>query len=67
MYATKWFLLSFFSSESCHLSEYTLKLFNLEGFLEHIQQFSRLLDKFEVWISCEAVCDIFDQFFYLTV
>ena len=33
----------------------------------HVQQFYRLLDKFEVWISCwcEAVCNIFDQFFCL--
>ena len=30
----------------------------------HVQQFSRLLflNKFELWVSCEAVCDIFDQF-----
>ena len=32
------------------------------GFLVHAQQFSRLLDKFEVWVSCEAVWDIFNQF-----
>ena len=30
------------------LSEYKLKLFNLTGFLTHVQQFSRLLNKFEV-------------------
>ena len=30
--------------ESCHLSDCTLKLFNLEGFLAHVEQFSRLLD-----------------------
>ena len=40
---------------------HTLKLFNLAGFLAHVQQFSSLLDKFEVWVSCEAVCDIFEQ------
>ena len=34
-------------------------------FLAHVQQFSRLLDMFDVWVSCEAVCDIFDQFFWL--
>ena len=61
----KWFLLSFYSSESCHLSEYTLKLFNLAGFLAHVQQFSLLLDKFEVWVSCEAVCNIFYWFLCL--
>ena len=55
--------MSFYSSESCHLSEYTLKLFNLAGFLAHVRQFSRLLNKFEVWVACEALCDIFDQFF----
>ena len=65
MYESKLFLLSFYSSESCHLSEYTLKLFNLAGILAHVQQLSRLLDKLEVWVSCEAVCDIFDQFFCL--
>ena len=37
----------------------------LAGFLTHVQQFSRLLDKFEVWVSCGAVCDIFDQLFCL--
>ena len=52
-------------SESCPLSESTIKSFNLAGFLAHVQQFSRLLDKFEVWVSCEAVCDNFDQFFCL--
>ena len=41
------------------------QLFDLAGFLAHVQQFSRLLDKFEVWVSCEALCDIFDQFFCL--
>ena len=56
-------LLSFYSSESSPLSEYTIKLFNLAGFLVHVQQFSRLLDKFEVCVSCEAVWEIFDQFF----
>ena len=59
------FLLNFYFSESCPLSEYTIKLFNLAGFLAHVKQFSRLLDKFEVWVSCEAVWDIFDQFFCL--
>ena len=48
------------------LSEYdTLKLFSLAGFLVQVQQFSRLLGKFEVWVSYEAVCNIFDQFFCL--
>ena len=46
-------------------SEYIIKLFNLAGFLVHFLQFPRLLDKFEVWVSCEAVLDIFDQFFCL--
>ena len=32
--------------------------------MAHVQQFSRLLDKFEGFF-CEAVCDIFDQFFCL--
>ena len=59
LYQSKWFLLSFYSSESCPLSEYTIKIFNLAGFLAHVQ-FFRLLDKFEVWASCEAVCDIID-------
>ena len=45
--------------------EYTLKLFNLAVFLAHVQQFPRLLDKFEVWVSCEALCDFFDWFFCL--
>ena len=35
------------------------------AFWAHVQQFPRLLDKFEVWVSCEAVCDIFNQFFCL--
>ena len=35
------------------------------AFWAHVQQFSRLLDKFEVWVSCEAVWDIFNQFFCL--
>ena len=55
LYQPKLFLLSFYSSESCNLSEYTIKLFNLAGFLVHVQQFSHLLDKFEVWVSCESV------------
>ena len=59
------FLLSCYSSESWHLSQYTLKLFNLASVLAHVQQFSRLLKKLEVWVSCEAVCDIFDQFYCL--
>ena len=50
---------------SYHLSEYTLELFNLAGFLAHVQQFSRLLGKFKVWVSCEAVSDIFNYFFCL--
>ena len=63
LYQPKLLLLSFYTSESCPLSEYIVKVFNLEGLiLAYVQQFSRLLDKFEVWISCEAVCDIFDQF-----
>ena len=65
VYQTKLFLLSFYSSKSCPLSENTIKLFNLAGFLVHVQQFSRLLDKFEVWVTCEAVWDIFSQFFCL--
>ena len=36
--------------------------FNLAGFLAHVQQFSRLLDKLEVWVSCEAVWDIMISF-----
>ena len=59
LYQPKLFLSSFYSSEICPLSEYTIKLFNLAGFLVHDQQFSRLLDKFDVWVSCEAVWDIF--------
>ena len=27
----------------------------MAAFLAHFQQFSRLFDKFEVWVSCEAV------------
>ena len=38
---------------------------DLAGFMAHVQQFFRHLDKFEVWVSCEAVCNIFDQFFCL--
>ena len=41
------------------------QVFNLAGFLAHVQQFSRLFDKFEVLVSCEAVWGIFDQFFCL--
>ena len=37
----------------------------LVGFLAHVHKFSRLLYKFEVWVSCEAVCNVFDQFFSL--
>ena len=33
--------------------------FNLAGFLAYVQKFSRLLDKFEVSLSCEALCVIF--------
>ena len=33
----------------------------LAGFLAHVQKFSRLLNKFEVWVACETVCDIFDH------
>ena len=48
------------------LSEYTFKLFILVGFLVDVQQFSCILDKFEVWISYDqAVCNIFDQVFCL--
>ena len=55
IYESNWFLLS-----------YQRKLsFIRAGFLEHVQQFSRLLEKFEVWVSCEAVSGIFDQFFLL--
>ena len=39
---------------------------DLAGFLTHAQNFSRLSDKFAVWVSCEASCDIFDRFFCLT-
>ena len=42
LYQPKWFLLSFYSSQSCPLSEYTIKLFNLAGFLVQVQQFSRV-------------------------
>ena len=35
------------------------------GFLAHVQQFSYLLNKFEVWVSFEAVCNILDRFFSL--
>ena len=38
---------------------------DLAGFLVHVQKISRLLNKFEVWVSCEAVCNIFDRFFSL--
>ena len=58
----KWFLLSFYSSEGCHLSEYKLKLCTLAGFLAHVKKFSRLLNKFEVWVSCEELSDIFIGF-----
>ena len=44
--------LSFYSSESCHLSEYTLELFNLG-------KFYCLSNKFEVWAPCAALCDAF--------
>ena len=61
IYESKLVLWSF-----CHLSEYTLNLFNLAGFLAHVQQFSRLLDNFQVWVSCEAACSILHQFFCLS-
>ena len=32
LYQPKWYLLNFYSNESCPSSEYTLKLFNLAGF-----------------------------------
>ena len=39
---------------------------NLAGFLARLQKlFPLLLNKFEVWVSCETVCDMFDQFFSL--
>ena len=38
---------------------------DLADFLTHVQNFSRLLNKYEVWVSCEVVCDIFDRFFRL--
>ena len=38
---------------------------DLGGFLTHVQKFSRLLKKFEVCVSWEAVCNIFDRFFCL--
>ena len=61
----KLFLLSFYSSESCHLSEYTLKWFGgLFGVRPEI--FPRLLNKFEVWVLCEVVNAIFYRFFCLT-
>ena len=63
IYESKCFLLSFYSNESCPLSEYTLKWFGgLSGARPAI---SRLLDKFEVWVSCEAACYMIDQFFCL--
>ena len=67
IYKSKWFLLSFYSSESCtcHLSEYIFKLFILAGFfgacLEIFPPFKQV--KFEVWVSREALCDIFDRFY----
>ena len=67
IYESKWFLLSLYSSESYHLLEYTLKLFNLACFLAHVQQFSSFLDKLEVWVSSEAVRDTFYQFFCLII
>ena len=57
--------MSFYSSESCHLSEYTLKWFNLVGFLTHVQKISPLLNKCEVWVSREAICYIFLLVFLL--
>ena len=33
--------------------------------MAHVQQFSYLLNKFEVWVSFEAVCNILDRFFSL--
>ena len=58
--------LCLFNKQSCcHLSEYILKIFILAGFLAHVKKICRLLDKFEVWVSCEAHCDIFDRFFFL--
>ena len=32
---------------------------DLAGFSTRVRKISRLLNKFEVWVSCEAVCDIF--------
>ena len=51
IYESNDFYWAFYSRESCHLSKHTLKLFNLAGSLAHVQQFSRLLDKFEVWVK----------------
>ena len=61
----KWFVLSYYSRESCHLFYQYIHASDLVGFSAHVQKFSRLLNKFEVWVSCEAVCDIFNRFFCL--
>ena len=58
----KLFLLSFYSSKSCHLSEYTGKWFG--GLFGARPEIFPPLKKIEVWVSCEAVLDIFDRFFY---
>ena len=45
--------------QSEHLSD-------LAGFDARSEIFPRrLLNKFEVWVSCEALCDIFGRFFCL--
>ena len=38
---------------------------DLAGFSGHVQKISRVLNRFKVWVSYEAACDIFDQFFSL--
>ena len=55
---TKIIVLNFYSSESCHLSEFSL--------MSLVPKFSRLSNKLEVWVSCEALCYVCARFFCLS-
>ena len=62
----KMFLLSFNSSEKCHLSEYTLKWYGglFDKSHQHTSKLSRLSKKLKIWVSCEQ-SQHFVPFFYL--
>ena len=53
--------MSFYSSKSWHLSEYTLKWFT--GLFDGRPELFPLSNKLEVWVSCAALCYVFVRFF----